>query len=139
MVDLVKGLNLNGLTERTHNYSFITNLKDFYSERPIIVKFIKGVLAEGLKPEGYWVMQATGSYEASTISLSVRDYTKNDPLLSFTGFKCIFRDSYDDSQITFNQTLGQIFETYKNEFNKASILKCQKDLIDAGFSGNAHW
>jgi hypothetical protein len=78
----------------------------------------------------------------SKLEIIVFDYSDSDPLLSFVGFACDFREDGDSNKIKISLNraeLDKIFMNYTDKFSKKFLLSCQKDLIDAGFSGNAHW
>jgi hypothetical protein len=59
------------------------------------------------------------------------DWHENLPLLRL--LKC------EEINVGRNQKVQKILSKYNNPFSRSNVLKCQKELIDAGYEGNASW
>lgn len=64
-------------------------------------------------------------------------WNKDLPLLQLVGRNAVIYDN--DNSNESGQKCHKILKSYIGRSTRADIIACQKDLIDAGFEGNASW
>lgn len=68
----------------------------------------------------------------------VISWTPELPLLRLVGLMVFFQGNTDFETERLAK-VERILEKYVDKFSRSNIIACQKDLIDAGFEGNASW
>jgi hypothetical protein len=66
-------------------------------------------------------------------------YRRDLPLLRVLQYNFAIESISDKSSFSETNTVRDILEKYSNNPSRSNILACQKELINAGFEGNASW